>query len=271
MPAEDVVDWEDAFANSAYIADSSSFPGLWAEQARKFRAETTAELDLAYGEHARERLDIFHPPAASRGLAVIVHGGYWLAFDKSSWSNLAAGALAHGWTVALPSYPLAPDAAIADITTSIARAITFAAAKVSGPIRLAGHSAGGHLVTRMVCKDGPLAPEVSTRITRVVSISGLHDLRPLQRNSMNKSLKLDQASATAESPALLDPISGPEVIAWVGGGERPEFLRQSSLLVEAWRRHGASARLVVDDEKHHFNVIDGLKEPRKPLTQALTD
>src|SRR3546814_5563195 len=53
-------------------------------------------------------------PISPAGLAVFVHGGYWMAFDKSSWSHLAAGAVARGWAVALPSYTLCPEARISD-------------------------------------------------------------------------------------------------------------------------------------------------------------
>jgi arylformamidase len=268
MTNQRCVDWEDAFVNGAYITDGKNYPELWRRRAADFRASSDCELDIAYGEHPRERLDLFFPKETPRGLAVIVHGGYWLNFDKSSWSDLAAGVLAQGWTAALPSYPLALQASIGAITHSIGRAITFSAARIPGPIRLAGHSAGGHLVSRMVCDDAPLPASVSGRVDRVVSISGLHDLRPLRSNSMNAKLKLDAQSALDESPASHNPLTGPQVIAWVGALERPEFLRQSALLVESWKRKGASARLCVEAERHHFDVIDGLKDVRHPLGRA---
>ena len=87
---------------------------------------------------------------------MFVHGGYWKAFDKSTWSHLAHGAVARGWAMALPSYTLAPDATLAQMTAQIARAIAAARAEVPGPVRLAGHSAGGHLVARMLCADSPI-------------------------------------------------------------------------------------------------------------------
>lgn len=262
------IDWEDAFQNGAYIPNAASYPEFWATRAKSFRTGARAALDLAYGAHLRERLDLFLPPRHPRGLAVIVHGGYWLRFDKSSWSDLAEGALALGWAVAMPSYPLAPEATIPEITIVIARAVEMAAGRVDGPIRLAGHSAGGHLVTRMICEAGPLSEAVAERIERVVSISGLHDLRPLQLHSMNGDLGLDEAIAAAESTVLCQPRPGAAIVAWVGGLERPEFLRQSALLTEAWGRRGVSARLVVEPDRHHFDVIDGLKAADHPLTQA---
>lgn len=100
--------WDDAYINGAYIAGGNTYPEKWAKAADEFRQKQLqtghAKLDIAYGHLPRNRLDLFMPKATPRGLAVFVHGGYWLAFDKSSWSHLAGGALAHGFAVALPSY-----------------------------------------------------------------------------------------------------------------------------------------------------------------------
>jgi len=172
-----------------------------------------------------------------------------------------------GWAVAAPSYVLAPEARIADITTMIAAAITAAAAKVEGPIHIAGHSAGGHLVSRMACADAPLPAEVSGRIARVLSISGLHDLRPLMKTAMNADLQLDAAEAAAESAALRPPREGSHVIAWVGADERPEFVRQTELLATAWSGK-AKVDTVIEPNRHHFDVIEALAEPDSAITRA---
>lgn len=263
------IDWEDAFANAAHIPGGALYPARWAARAAAFRASVPGSCDIPYGDGPRARLDLFRPQGAARGLVVLVHGGFWLDFAPGDWSHLAAGALARGWAVALPGYPLAPAARIAQITAHVGRAIAHAAGLVAGPIRLAGHSAGGQLVTRMVCADSPLPGALRARITRVVSISGLHDLRPLRLHSMNARLRLDAAEARAESPALQPRHPGPAVTAWAGAAERPEFLRQSALLAEAWSTADAPVPLVTDPGRHHFDVIDGLCAPDHPLCQAL--
>lgn len=264
-----VIDWEDALNNGAYIPEADSYPPRWTEAARMFR-ENGAWEQKRYGGHAREAVDFFKPRGVSRGLLVFVHGGYWKAFDPSFWSHLAEGALAHGWTVAMPGYGLAPDFEIPDISAQIAQAVAFSAANVSGPIRLAGHSAGGHLVTRMICR-GVLSNDLIERVERVVSISGLHDLRPIPQHSMNATLGLTSRTVLTESPALLEPHPEACVTAWVGGRERPEFLRQAALLVEAWRGAARSVDLFVDPGCHHFDVIEGLADRDSPLCYRLAE
>ena len=230
-----------------------------------------AQLDQAYGAHPRERFDLFLPEGTAKGTFIFVHGGYWMAFDKSSWSHLAAGALAHGWTVALPSYTLCPEVRISDITAQVGRAVTAIAARIGGVLRLAGHSAGGHLVSRLNCADSPLPASVRERIAHTVSISGLHDLRPFLKTTMNNTLRLDAAEAAHESPALLMPLPGARVTCWVGTAERPEFLRQNALLANIWT--GLGARMAEHEAKgrHHFDVVEELADPKSPLVGALLD
>ena len=268
MTQAPIADWDDAYANTAHVPGSAALPDRWAARAEAFRRDWPAIETVAYGDHDRERLDLVRPDGPPHGLTVFVHGGYWMATDRSAWTHLAAGAAARGWAVALPSYPLAPDARIAAITRAVARAVAAAAGRVPGPIRLAGHSAGGHLAARMACADAPLPASVAGRIERILSISGLHDLRPLMWTDMNDTLALDEDEAHAESPALLRPRLPARATAWVGGGERPEFLRQAHLLANVWTGLGARVAAQVDGGHDHFSVLDGLRLPGSPLTEA---
>jgi arylformamidase len=203
-------------------------------------------------------------------LIVFVHGGYWHRFDKSLWSHVAAYLIDSGWAVAIPSYSLAPDQRIATITKEIAAAINHSAGLVDGPICLSGHSAGGHLVTRMMCHGSGLKPEVVARLSHVVSISGLHDLRPLMQTAMNSILKLDRPEANAESPALLEPISGIPLTCVVGATERPEFLRQNDLLANIWKGFDVPTRSIHVANCHHFSIVDQMLDRSSELARAIT-
>ncbi|MBU2956849.1 alpha/beta hydrolase [Paracoccus sp. 1_MG-2023] len=252
-----VDDWDDAYANGTHIAGAADYPARWAQAAQTFR---DAHPPVECGG------DLFLPED-SRGLMVFIHGGYWMRFGPQDWSHLAAGALARGWACLLPRYDLAPQARIGQMTRQVSQAI--ARADHGGPIAISGHSAGGHLAARMVCQ-GVLTDTVAARVTACVPISPLSDLRPLMRTAMNRTLGLDQAEAVAESPALLQPLPVP-VTTWVGGSERPEFIRQARLLADAWAGLGAATECVIDPGRHHFDVIDGLSNPDSPLITRLLD
>ncbi|TIV06749.1 MAG: alpha/beta hydrolase, partial [Mesorhizobium sp.] len=69
----------------------------------------------------------------------------------------------------------------------------------------------------------------------------------------------------------LRPVQGTRITCWVGGGERSEFLRQTALLANIWTGLGAATQSVVEPDRHHFNVVDGLADPDHPLTRTLLD
>ncbi|MEM7668537.1 MAG: alpha/beta hydrolase, partial [Pseudomonadota bacterium] len=249
------MDWDAAYSNASAVEGAGSFPPGWLRRSEAFLADDGRyqKVELRYGSASRERLDLFHPDTARQGVLVFVHGGYWHKFDKSYWSWLAAGPLSHGWSVAIAQYTLCPAVRISAISRQIAAAVTRISDEVAGPIRLAGHSAGGHLVTRLMC-PGLLATKVARRITGVTSISGLHDLRPLLATKMNQTLCLDPPEAEAESPALHAPAVKAELTCWVGSAELPEFLRQNRLL-SGWRAHGVPVTEMQAPGRHHFDVI----------------
>jgi arylformamidase len=268
-----ITNWDDAYSNGANIPGGDRWPAAWVAPAEDFRNRLSgigrAKLGIAYGAPPRNRLDLFLPEGTPKGLVVFVHGGYWMALDNSYWSHLAGGAVAHGYAVAMPSYTLCPEVRLSQIVPEIGAAIAKAAELMEGSIMLTGHSAGGHLVSRMICATTPLPPALCARIRNVVSISGLHDLRPLRNTGMNETLRIDEAEALAESPALLRPIDGARITCWAGGAERAEFLRQNALLANVWTGLGATTCAVVEPDRHHFNIIDGLADPDHSLTRTL--
>lgn len=260
------MDIDDAYDNVGHIPDAEGYAPRWdaaAESCRKRLSVTgRARLGLMYGHGARQALDLFLPDAPPQGLTVFVHGGYWRRFDRNLFSHLATGLLSHGQAVAMPSYDLVPRVRITDISRQVAQAVTVAAHEVAGPLRLIGHSAGGHLVARMLA-PGMLDAEVHRRIAHAMPISPVSDLRPLLDTQMNTDFQLDPDEALAESPVFQQAPEMP-VTVWVGADERPAFLDQARWLAEAWR-----CGHVVEPAKHHFDVIDGLLDPDSAMVRRV--
>jgi arylformamidase len=256
---------DDAYANAAHIEGAEAFPPRWTQASQAFRSTlgARAQMGVSYGPSDRQVFDLFAPEGVARGTVIFVHGGYWKAFDRTVWSYLATGALARGWAVAMPGYDLCPDVRITDITRQIAASVTRISERTFGPLALAGHSAGGHLVCRMT--DPLILPaDIRDRIKHIVPISPLGDLAPLMETTMNEVLRIDAAEAQSESPVNMPPPHGLDLTIWVGGQERPVFLEQAAQLSRAW-----GARRVVEGGKHHFDVIDALTDPDSAMIKAL--
>src|SRR5437764_5483728 len=105
---------EREYNNRALVPEHPAFFARWEKDSAFVRSALRGDVDVAYGEDARHRVDIF-PAQDARGLLVFIHGGYWRSLDKSMFSWLAASWVAAGIGVAMPNYRLAPSVRIDDI------------------------------------------------------------------------------------------------------------------------------------------------------------
>lgn len=113
--------------------------------------------DLAYGPHARQKVDVFLPAAPQNApIILMVHGGAWITGDKANpgvVGNKAAYWLPQGYIVVSANYRMVPDDAdpytqALDVAAALAYVQKNAAAWGGDTARivLMGHSAGAHLV-----------------------------------------------------------------------------------------------------------------------------
>ena len=266
-------DPDDAYENRIHIPDADRHLAAWPKDAATFRRSFAgANLNLAYGSSKRTHYDLFTPKGgieAACGLAAFVHGGYWVALSKDDFSHMAAGLLARGWAVAILGYTLAPQARITQITKEISTAVEHLGKTGTGPLRLIGHSAGGHLVSRMMCDDITFGPVTTQRLDRVLAVSVLHDLRPLQRLAKNERGQLDDNESHAESPLLRTPRPGIDLVCLAGADERPEFIRQNAILPLAWQGLGANCHSQLLAGHNHFTIIETMTQPDSRLCELV--
>lgn len=268
-----IVDWELAYSNRRAVPDVA----VWLERStqssaqflQNFRGRTTR--DLTYGDGARERVDVFDPSSRALGTLVFIHGGYWRASSKESHWHFGAGMLDRGWRVAHVEYPLCPQVTIRDITDSVRRAVEYLAHQIpADPIMMVGHSAGGHLATWLVSDRGGLKHSTRARISRVVSLSGLHDLRPLVRaRELNADLKLDDEEAQSLSPVFARPDGAFDLLCIAGSEELSEFRRQNSLLPSLWSGLGLISKSVEVRGANHYSLLDHLRNPASPMVSLM--
>ena len=262
------VDYEAEYNNRARVPEHPPIMAGWTKDAAEYRAKRPPRV-LRYGPGERHRIDLF--PGGDGPIVVFIHGGYWQALDGSSFSHCARGLNAHGIAVAVPTYDLCPAVTVADIITQM-RMASRELARLGHPLVVSGHSAGGHLAACMLATDWPaFDPSLPENlISAAYAISGLFDLPPLVRTSINKALQLDDASAKAASPLFSAPPARGSLDAVVGGNESAEYFRQSRTIVEAWGR-GIATRFGTVADANHFTAIAPLADPDSPMVLRLKE
>ena len=203
-----------------------------------------AHRDLLYGPGPDERFDLFLPPAGTprkAPLIVWVHGGGFVAGDKSSVANWLSALAGHGYPVvsveyrrgASGAYPLPVrqvNAAIAHI-----RANAAALGIDPGALVLGGDSAGAHIAAQLALSitdpayAGKLgiAPAVPAQDLRgMLLTSGIYDLPDLGGGGLiGAFVRAAFRGYTGETdPARVKGGELFSVIAHVGPAFPPSFI-----------------------------------------------
>jgi len=272
------IDFEAEYNNRARVPEHPEIFARWIRDAELFRAEALksgrAELGLSYGDTPRQYFDLFLPEAGdSAPLAMFIHGGWWRSLDPSMFSQMARGLNAHGVAVAVVGYDLCPNVSIADIIEQMRRACAFLWQRLSRPMLVYGHSAGGHLSGAMVATDwASLYPKAPVDLVPAgYSVSGVFDLTPLVGISVNQDLRLDAAMVRNVSPLFWPVKSGRVFEAVVGALESSEFKRQSGIIAQGWRQSGVQTRYEEIAGANHFTVIDALADPQSAMTARVAE
>jgi len=232
----------------ATVALQAEYERLSAQAARL----PGARLDIAYGQHPRQRLDVFS--AGSDALALVFfHGGYWRAGSKDARRFPAKPWNSHGVSWVAVNYRLTPEYALADAVDDACAAVKWLTANARdlgldpGQFHLSGNSAGGHLAA-MAAADHP-------GIRSLCAISGLFDLEPLLSTSANDWLRLDAEAAHRLSPIHQLPAPGLPILIGCGGAETPAFKSQSRHYAQACRAAGNPVTEFESPGADHFRII----------------
>jgi arylformamidase len=242
-----------AYNNGAAVKNSAQIVADWQARSKRVRAKYPDGLDLRYGPGERNRIDFFEAKKDSP-LLVFIHGGYWQMREKETFTFLVPGPLAHGMSVAMVGYTLAPQKRMDAIVGEIHAAIKYLDSRGNRMI-VSGWSAGGHL--------GAMAMQIPS-VNAGLLISGLYDLEPIRHCYVNDKLRLDAMEADRNSPISMPAYSEPVTIAY-GANELPELCRQS----EAYAKKVKHAKLLRLPSHDHFTILEELASPEGALTQEL--
>jgi arylformamidase len=251
-----------AYDNNAAVKNSAVLIAERNRASETLRASRNSYLDVPYGDRERTKIDLY--PAADKmaPCLVFLHGGYWQRNSRELFAMLVEGVAAHGWSVAIPGYSLAPDVSLTEIVTEISQSLDWLAQNggtygISGPVVLSGWSAGAQLVAMAL--DHP-------RVTAGLAISGVYDLAPIRDIGLNNALKLTDREIAALSPLRLPAVHKRLDIAY-GTAELPALVFDSIQLHEARMAAHAPGRLFPIEGADHFSILSELRHPDGALVE----
>ncbi|RZV40121.1 MAG: alpha/beta hydrolase, partial [Acidimicrobiales bacterium] len=103
--------------------------------------------DIAYGDHARQKYDIYQPdePRGDAPVIVFVYGGSWDSGKKGMYKFIGEAFASNGYTTVVPDYRLYPEVKFPAFVEDTAAAVAAAANRYPDrSLVLVGHSAGAY-------------------------------------------------------------------------------------------------------------------------------
>ncbi|NWK96321.1 alpha/beta hydrolase [Sphingobium lactosutens] len=230
-----------------------------ADQSALLSQVPVTAANIAYGPHARHRLDLYRPQG--EGLApilVFVHGGGFLKGDKgggSDWANANVGRIAAqaGFLGVVINYRLAPDnvwpAGSEDVASVVAWLKSHAAEHGGDPDRivLMGTSAGAVHVA------GYLKLAGASDIRAAILLSGLYGYTPLDdRDTLYYG---DPALYSDRMPLEVVAATDLPVLLACAEFDPPRFQAEFlGLMQDRLARHGIMPRAFIHSGHNHYSM-----------------
>jgi arylformamidase len=255
-----------AYDNGNAVADSAALNKVRVDASAQYRAAHPGALDLPYQPGDRTAWDLYPAADPAAPCLVFIHGGYWWKNRRQDFACLAEGIAAHGWSVAIPGYDLAPDVSVTAIVAEIRTALDWLQANgpahgIAGTTILSGWSAGGHLAAMTL--DHPM-------VAAGIGISGVYELGPLRDTNLNQYLRLTDADLALSSPLRLPVIDKEFAIAY-GSLELPALVHSSRKFHAHRAAQHAPGALLPVAHADHFTIITQMRDPDSRLIRAIRD
>lgn len=278
---------------SALVLVIVSSQALYAE------TSSASELDIAYGNHPRQRLDMYWPSIGGSNYPVIVfiHGGSLTSGDKQDedYGSVFKPFVDAGFAFAALNYRFLSDsvwpAQARDCAAGISWVRQAVAKRDSGahPMFLIGHSSGATLVA-LLGADGEylgaygIHPADLAGVVPMGSIMWDEDFEAAAANIPADSLEwLFQRSSDRDFgtvaryrqhwPMAHINAAMPAFLFLVAEGEKenPPVLKHAKIFCDSARVLGVDAHWIVLDDRTHMSALRKISEDGDPAFTAIRD
>lgn len=222
---------------------------LWGGGVRATRA-------VAYGEHERQRLDVYRPAGAggeARPVVVFFYGGAWESGRREMYYFVARSLVERGCVVVIPDYRLYPEVRYPAFLEDARAAVRWVGRRIGvyegDPDRLflAGHSAGAYNAAMVTYDPRRWGLGSSPGTVRgFVGLAGLYDFLPIEDETLRRIF------GSAEDLEATQPVN------FVGPGVPPALLisGKNDDRVNPWNSRSLAKSLHEAGVDYRFELIE---------------
>ncbi len=250
----------------------------YAARSAAARQRLPGVYDLRYGVRPQQTFDLHRavpPPTGAPPLVLFLHGGYWRALDKRDHSFVAPLFVEAGVTLANVNYDLCPGVTLDEIVDDICEAVRYFAHHApdygadAQRLFLVGHSAGAHLVARMLAQDWAAAGLPADTITGAVVLSGIYEPEVVRHLAVNAEIGLTAAMAARHDCLRQPPTRQVPLLIAVGGAEPIGWIGQSRAYHDVCAAAGIDVQWMRVEGANHFTLLEDAMTAGSPLATAM--
>ena len=243
------------------------------------------DAGLAYGDDARQRLDVYRPLAdgpASAGklpLVVFFYGGNWTHGERGDYRFVGEALASAGAVVVIPDYRLSPEVRYPTFLQDSARAVKWALdhADIYGadPQRLVlmGHSAGGYNAAMLALDPRWLdAVGVSqSQVSAWIGLAGPYDFLPIGEPMTQAAFNWPDTPADSQPLAHVTSKSPPALLLVADKDETVDPDRNSAAMAQRLERAGVEVGFRRYPRVSHATLVGSLGTPLRWLAPVRRD
>ena len=247
-----------------------------------------ATRDLAYGEHPRQKLDVYRPlsasPAAGRGAPIVVffYGGAWNSGARADYLFAAEAFASRGLLTVVPDYRLYPEVRYPDFLFDCGKAVAWVvrnAARFGGDpqrIYLAGHSAGAYNAAMLTYAPAYLAQQGvdAGAIRGFIGLAGPYDFLPLTGATTRAVFGFPDTAISTQPIHFVGAANGRRLapaLLLTTPDDSTVKPGNSARLAQALRAAGADAREISYPGLDHQRLVGALAAPLRRLAPLQDD
>jgi len=223
---------------------------------------------LPYGDHPRQRLDVYQPVDATDRAPMVVffYGGSWSSGERADYRFVGEALAASGIVAVIADYRLSPafpyPAFVQDSARAVGWAVAHGAAHGADPDRIfvMGHSAGAYNAAMVALDPRWLAAEglKPSRLAGWIGLAGPYDFLPIGDRQTQVAFDWPRTPVDSQPLFHASPASPPALLLAPAADRVVNSRRSTVALARRLQSSGVYVESALFDSVSHVTLVASL-------------
>jgi len=235
--------------------------------------------NIAYGENARHKLDIYTPQGVTGTSPVVVFffGGNWSTGERDSYAFVGRALASRGFVVVIPDYRLYPEVTYPDFLHDSAQAVAWTSREIAryggdaSRLFVMGHSAGAYNAAMVALDQKYLAKQgmTPTALRGWIGLAGPYDFLPIENPKTKPVFHFPNTPPESQPINHVSKASPPALLIAANNDKLVNPVRNTGGLAAKLRANGVAVEEIYYDKVNHVTLVASIAAPLRLLAPTL--